>query len=229
MVLALSENSTDFYDRGMDARHPMDASFAEAYFPVQVYSGEDETIDEFVIQTVPWEVEKRIPYAIVLDEQTEVVVQVVEAIKITNPVLLFDSELNTYTQISGNSTATLNLPAGDYVDRFYIVFKGLSSDPTTGFVPDSERTQVIEEVTGNVDFFQNNRAAQLEIMNPEAYQIKYAHIFDMTGKLVITKTDLGNNTNYSISTASMADGVYLVKLVTSDNVSIDYKAIVTNK
>ncbi len=225
MLLAFSDTSTDFYDRGMDARHPMDASFAEAYFPVQVNESQDESVDEFVIQTVPWSNEKRIPYAIKLDRQTEVVVQVVDNVKIKAPVLLFDSELNTYTQISGRSTATLNLPAGHYKNRFFIVFKSSQSHTN----PDEGRGMEINKILGNVDFFQNNKESQLEIMNPEAYTLKYAHIFDMSGKLVATRTDLGNSTNYNISTASMADGVYLVKLVTSDNVSIDYKAIITNK
>ncbi|WP_432410429.1 T9SS type A sorting domain-containing protein [Rasiella sp. SM2506] len=230
MVLAFHDTSTHFYDRGMDARHPMDASFAEAYFPVKMNNRKDNnSIGEFVIQTVPWGIENKIPYAIKLDRQTEVIVQVVEAVKVTNPVLLFDSVLDTYTQINGNSTATLNLPAGDYKNRFFIVFKSSANDAISANTVVEERRVLMNEILGNVNFFQNNKEAQLEIMNPEAYTLKYAHIFDMTGKLVTTKTDLGNNTKYSISTATMADGVYLVKLVTSDNVSIDYKAIVTNK
>lgn len=227
MVLAFSENSTDFYDRGMDARHPMDASFADAYFPVDVH-GNEEVIDKFVIQTVPFMAEKLVPYAIKLDQQTNITVQVVEQVKMNNIVYLYDSEQETFTQISGNSTASLSLPAGDYRKRFFIVFKAAQGTviPTTTV---GSRTMETEKVLASVDFFQNNRASQLEIMNPEGYVIKYAHIFDMTGKLIITRTDIGDSRNYNISTASMADGVYLVKLVTSNDVSIDYKAIVTNK
>jgi len=228
MVLAFSENSTDYYDRGLDARHPMDASFAEAYFPVDVY-GTGEVMDEFVIQTVPFTEGKVVPYALKLDQQTEVTVQIVESLNFNNVVLFYDRELDTYREIGGNSTASIVLPAGDYTDRFFIVFKGIQGSFTSNSNGAAHRTPIIDEITGNVNFFQNNREAQLEIMNPEAYDIKYAHIFDMTGKLVTTRTNIGNSTNYSISTASMADGVYLVKLVTSDNVSIDYKAIVTNK
>ncbi len=206
----------------------MDASFAEAYFPVDVY-GNEHLVDEFVIQTVPYEEEKRVPYALKLDQQTDIIVQVVEKIKLSDVVYLYDSLLDSYTQISGNATASLSLPAGHYTDRFFIVFKPAQGviTPPTSF--DANRDQEIEEVLGNVDFFQNNRAAQLEIMNPEGYEIEYAHMFDMTGKLVATRTDIGSSRNYTISTATLADGVYLIKLVTSNNVSIDYKAIVTNK
>ncbi len=223
MLLAFSETSTDFYDRGMDARHPMDADFGEAYFPLDV-NGNGDKREEFVIQTVPFSEEKMVPYAVLLDRETEITLQVVEKVKFNNEVLLYDQELDTYTQISGNSTASITLPAGNHTDRFFIVFKGAEGSPSSADVAARREAE-----TGNVDFFQNNTLSQLEIMNPEGYDIKYAHIFDMTGKLVTTRADIGNSTNYNISTATMADGVYLVKLVTSDNISIDYKAIVTNK
>lgn len=225
MLLAFSDLSTNFYDRGLDAHHPMDATFAEAYFPVKVNEN-GNNIEKFVIQTVPFVDGKKVPYAIELDQQTDITLQVVESINFNKIVLLYDRELDTYTQINGNSTASFTLPAGYYKDRFYLVFRNIQTSITS---VGANRTPIIEEVTGNVNFFQNNREAQLEIMNPEGYDIKYTHIFDMTGKLVTTRTDLGNSTKYSISTATMADGVYLVKLVTSDNVSIDYKTIVTNK
>jgi hypothetical protein len=229
MVLAFSDNSTDYYDRGMDARHPMDASFADAYFPVDL-NGNQEDFDKFVIQTVPFAAEKRIPYAIKLDQQTNVTVQIVDMVKMNNIVYLYDKELDTYTKISGDSTASLNLPSGDYYRRFFIVFKSAQTGtPYIGPSSGAARASEVDRILSTVDFFQNNRASQLEIMNPEGYDIKYAHIFDMTGKLIVTRTDIGTSRNYNISTATMADGVYLVKLVTDTNVSIDYKAIVTNK
>lgn len=226
MVLLFDDNSTDGYDWGLDATHPNDADFADAYFAFDP-NGVGDEYTNYVIQTIPYAVEKKVHYKLTLDQPTEIIVQAVQEINLPYDIaFLWDSQENTYQQITGNQTASLNLPAGDYIERFYIVFKGGAQ---AGFIPDADRSMNVDNVLGNVDFFQNNREAQLEIMNPEGYELKYAHVFDMTGKLVTTKTDLGNGRNYNISTATMADGMYLVKLVTSDNVSIDYKAIVTNK
>lgn len=86
-----------------------------------------------------------------------------------------------------------------------------------------------KEVTSNVDFFQNNPVAQLEVRNPEGYEIKSAAIFDMSGKLVLSEQNLGNSERFTFSTATFSDGVYIVKLTTTDNVEIDYRMTVHNK
>jgi hypothetical protein len=81
----------------------------------------------------------------------------------------------------------------------------------------------------NVTFFQNNPLQQLEISNPEGYVIKSALVYDMNGKLVIQEKNLGDQSKYSFYTGNLSDGVYLVKLMTADDIAIDYKAIVHNK
>ena len=51
----------------------------------------------------------------------------------------------------------------------------------------------------------------------------------MNGKLVIQEKNLGDQSKYSFYTGNLSDGVYLVKLMTEDDIAIDYKAIVHNK
>ncbi|HBR55464.1 MAG TPA: hypothetical protein DEA82_15255, partial [Flavobacteriaceae bacterium] len=219
-----------------------DAVFADAYFPVEVAPNEDPneqgTIDQFVIQTVPFAIEKMVPYAITLDRQTSIVVEVVQEDNFTAEAFLFDTENNSYQQITGGYTASLLLNAGEYEDRFYIVFKGgpYVVDPplddeyrmTDGRSAQSQ-ADILAEVKQNVKFFQNNTLGQLEVSNPETYNIKYAHMFDMTGKLVQTQTNIGKTPSFTMNTATLADGVYLIKLATDENVSVDYKALVHNK
>ena len=88
-----------------------------------------------------------------------------------------------------------------------------------------EKNTVMEKVT----FFQNNPAQQLEILNPEGYSLKSAAVYDMSGKLVITDNNLGDSSKYSFYTGNLSDGVYLVKLTTSEDITIDNKTIVHNK
>jgi len=51
----------------------------------------------------------------------------------------------------------------------------------------------------------------------------------MSGKLVVTRKNLGSERNLVVSTTDLADGVYLIQLVTSENINIDYKMIIQNK
>jgi len=81
-------------------------------------------------------------------------------------------------------------------------------------------------IMADVTVFQNNRARQLEVSNPEGYTLKSASVYDMSGKLVISENNLGDSNRYSFYTGNLSDGVYLVKLVTSDDIIVDYKAVV---
>ncbi len=220
MVLVLSPQSTDGYDRGLDARHPMDGAKAEVYFPIT----DDKGTLPYVIQTVPYEIGKRVPLTFEIEVQTPVMITAVQEINLPSKVYLFDSIGNTYQEITNGNEAELLLHTGDYENRFFLVFRG---GPDTD--DDSGGAVRTTEVTSNVDFFQNNAVAQLEVSNPEGYDIQSASIFDMSGKLVLNQQNLGNSTRLTFPTGSFSDGVYIVKLTTSDNVVIDYKMTVFNK
>lgn len=238
MLINFSNTSTEYYDRGSDARTPKIKLLGgtglreDAYFPIQLSEG-NEVKERFVIQSLPFNASLKIPYAITLEKQTKVVIQAVEKVKTQETPYIWDSQEDTYQTLYGNRTASFLLPAGTYEDRFFIVFfddTGVSYvNPATSARQNTASHKLTTEVRANVTFFQNNKLGQLEIANPEGYKIEFAHVFDMSGKLVVTRTDIGENRNYNISTALMADGVYLVKLVTSDNINIDYKAVVQNK
>ena len=222
LLLVFSDETTDGYDMGWDGRHPMDGATAEAYFPIT----DDEGITEpYVIQSLPFAVEKMIPINFNITEETKMVLQAVEEINLPfDHAYLFDSERNAYKKITDGDDVAGIVPPGQYEGRFFIVFRAQRAVEENS--PATTRT---EEVAANVTFFQNNPAAQLEVSNPEGYDIKQAHIFDMSGKLVYSGQNLGNSTRLTFPTATFSDGVYLVRLTTSDNVSLDYKISVFNK
>lgn len=221
MGLMLHKTSTDGYDHGMDGNHPMDAT-SEAYFPVSVGSFSNK--QPFVIQTVPYNPGKRIPIAFTLDEQHELSVFAVEEINLpTKAAYLWDSENNVYQKITGGSKADLILSAGEYDNRFFIVFRGMNETMEI-----SKGTIAENNIIASVEFFQNNNTKQLEVSNPDRQDIKSGQIFDMSGKLVINKSNIGNHSSFTFSTANLSDGVYLVKLTTVENVDIDYKIVVSN-
>jgi hypothetical protein len=220
MVLAFSNEATLGYDRGFDGRHPMDGAISEAYFPIE---STDNGTSPYVIQTVKFNKDEQIPIAFELDQQTSFIVKAVDEVNFNVDTFIFDNIGNTYQKITGGDQAEFLLPAGEYTDRFFIVFIDLTSTPSPAVA------ELYTETTQNVGFFQNNRVGQLEVSNPDGYDIKSAILYDMTGKLVFNKSNLGTNTSFTFSTTNLSDGVYLVKLTTVDNISIDYKTIVFNK
>ena len=179
----------------------------------------------YVIATVPFEIGKKIPLAFILDQQFRFKVKAVEEVNISNAAYLFDRDENTYQKITGGEEAQLLLPAGEYDNRFFIVFRGPSDVITPNIVGTTALENIIRSSFG---FFQNNPVKQLEVSNPEGYDIMTAHIFDMTGKLVVNKSNIGTSRNFTFSTANLSDVVYLVKLITFENIDVNYKIVIHN-
>jgi len=219
MILAFPSGATHGFDRGMDAIHPMDAVNGDCYFII----GEGDEQVNLVIESVPFVADETIPLTFTVNQQTKISMEVVEQINISETAYLFDKEKNVYHEMTSETSADVFLEAGLYENRFFITFVDSHK---------SQRDQVIvnqKEAVSNVDFFQNNSAGILEVKNPEGYDIANAAIYDLTGKLVHTDQNVGTSTNFSFPTGNLSDGVYLVKLTTVDNISIDYKTRVFNK
>jgi hypothetical protein len=219
LALVLVPHATVDYDQGMEAPHPMDAGGAEAFFRIP---SEIPARRKLVIQSRPYDREDQIRFTLRLDEQMKVGITSGNEVNLPGPMYVWDSEEDTYQQFTGGKTATYILPQGTYENRFFLVYKG-----------EREMQAIAEEfenaVRENIGVFQNNTISQLELSNPEGYDIKQANIFDINGRLVLSEMNVGNSRRYSFPTGNMSDGVYIVKLTTSDNVDLDYKISVFNK
>ncbi len=221
MVIAFYDQATDGYDRGLDGLSAQDLK-TDAYFPI----GDDNNRKPYVINGIKYALNKQVPISFKLKTQTKFDVKVVEEIKKPyTDAYIFDSQENTYKKITGGPSAVYNLPAGTYNNRFFVVFRNPNIKKDAPKTELETRAVVLE----NVSFFQNNPQQQLEVSNPEGYTIKSAEVYDMSGKLVISESNLGDNNKYSFYTGNLSDGVYLVKLMTADDIAIDYKAIVHNQ
>lgn len=222
-LLILHDDSSDNFDLGWDAISPMDAT-SEMYFPIVVDAWDKFNPFPFVINAVPFDdVLKRIPITLDIEEKMNVVITGIEEIDLpTNKMYVFDAENVTYQEITDNESASFVLDEGLYEDRFFIVFR-------KEFEVDQE---IIREANRDaaelVTMFQNNPLSQLEVANPEGYTIDKASIFDMRGRLVMYKTNLGDSNKLTFPTGTFSDGVYLVVLTTSENLNIDYKIMVKN-
>ncbi|SRX73891.1 T9SS type A sorting domain-containing protein [Aequorivita antarctica] len=223
MVLSFHANTTDGYDRGFDGLSAQDLK-TDAYFPI----GNDNNRKPYVINSTNYNVDKQIPIAFKVQNTAQIRLQVVEEIKKPYQyAYLYDRQEGAYYELTNTNMAgaTLSLPAGTYENRFFIVFRNPNLKRDT---PITE-LEAKDAVLANVNFFQNNPVQQLEVSNPEGYTINTAAVYDMNGKLVIQEKNLGAKNKYSFYTGNLSDGVYLVKLTTSEDITIDYKVIVHNK
>ena len=112
----------------------------------------------------------------------------------------------------------MNFPAGENTTRYEITFKNFDA-------LSNNNDQVI---ANSFSIFQNNKNAMLTIVNLLGKDIVNCTVYDVTGKLVIAKKNLGENNLIELPTNALSDGVYIVKLNTIDNVSVEKKVIVTN-
>src|SRR5690554_1384627 len=120
LLLTFSNEATDGFDRGYDAPSPFGMG-SDAFYPISI-NGE---LRPFVINGTNYSHDKRIPLAFSLDRQRKINVMVAEEIrKPYREVFLYDSFEHRYWVLTQEELRgiSFNLPAGDYLDRFYIVF-----------------------------------------------------------------------------------------------------------
>jgi hypothetical protein len=209
IALALSDQATDGLDRGMDGKSPnTENSLSDAYFFL------DNT--EYVIQSVPFEINKRIKLGVKATENnTNISFSIKEIQDFDNAqaIYIFDALDGSYHNIKQNAyNATVS--SGVTNNRFEITFQnGVLSTPTTT----------------NLDFIvlQNNNSKTLQISNPNLISLASVQVFDMLGKSVIKKQNLGENSLYEIPTSGLSDGVYVVSLKGVNNEKFTQKVVVS--
>lgn len=211
MTMAFNPNTTDGFDTAMDV-----ASY-EANATNDVFFSIPNSTKSFVITTLPFDIEKRIPFSIKASEQTSFKVAVGEIINFTGAdnIYLYDGVTGIYHDIKNGSFET-TLPAGTYTNRFEVTFRDAA-------------LSVSNPIKDNIAIVQNNANHQLLISNPNLMEIKSVTLFDITGKTLFSKRNLGARNSYEFATASYADAVYLVKIQTSDGQSFGQKIIISSK
>jgi hypothetical protein len=207
MLLMFDPSSTDGFDRAMDARSPNNG-------PANTYFSFDNK--EYLIDVIPFEMDKKIAIGFRNKIQANYKITVNEMVNLDEieNVYLHDKIADTYHDVK-NSFYDLTLPAGSNNNQYEITFKN-----TTLGVKDRENTSFIVN--------QDNAKKSLIINNPLFKDLVLCNLYDIAGKLIFSKSQLGNNSNYSFSTSGLGDGIYIVKLESSDKMEMGIKIIVKN-
>ena len=207
MILVFDPLSTDGVDRAKDALSPNDGA-ANSYFVIND--------NEYIIQVLPFSIDKRIPIGFRNYAEANYKIMVNEMLDIpeVTEVYLHDKTTDLYHDIK-NSFYDLTLPAGTSNTRYEITFK----NATLG----------VDEVV-NKDFVvrQDNANKSLIISNPLQLDLANCSLYDVVGRLIFTKTKLGTNQTYTFETSDLSNGIYIVKLSTKDKLEIGQKIIIKN-
>ncbi|MCF6130854.1 T9SS type A sorting domain-containing protein [Flavobacterium wongokense] len=211
VTMAFNPNTTDGFDNAMDVGSYEANLTNDAYFAIP------NNTKNFVITTLPFDINKRIPFTFKAGEQATFKVAVGDIINFNDAenVYLYDGLTGIYHDIKNGYFET-TLPAGNYTNRFEVTFRDAA-------------LSISNPIKENITVVQNNTSHQLIISNPNMMEIKAVTLFDITGKLLFNKTKLAVKGSYEYSTASYADAVYLVKIQTSDGQSFGQKIIVSSK
>lgn len=207
LVLAFIPGATDGVDRAMDAISSSDDSPADVYFVIDN--------EEYLINAVNFDIDKKIPIGFKNTNQAnfKITVKGVENFTSANAVYLHDKTTDLYHDIK-NDFYELTLPGGVNNTQFEITFK---TNATLG---------VEEALRKNFVVYQDNVAKNLTISNPLMLDLISCNLYDVAGKLIFNKKDLGVNSSYTFSTSGLSDGVYIVKVATKDKIEVGQKIII---
>lgn len=206
MVLAFNPCSTDDIDHAMDAASPNDGS-ANNYFVIND--------NEYVINVMPFDIDKKIAIGFRNTAEANYKITVNQIINIPEVanVYVHDKATNAYYDIK-NSLFDVTLPAGTNTTQYEIAFKnGTLSLPN---LP-NQNSFVVR---------QDNYTKKLTISNPLQKELNSCDVYDVMGKQILGKSRLGTNASYVFSTSNWSDGIYIVKLTTTDKSEMGTKIII---
>ncbi len=207
MILVFDPLSTDGVDRAMDAASPNNGP-ANNYFVIND--------DEYIIAVMPFDIDKKIPIGFRNSDEANYKITINEMLNIpeVDNVYLHDKTTDLYHDIK-NSFYDLTLPAGTYNTRYEITFK----NGTLGL--DETKNQ-------NFNVRQDNTNKNLIVTNPLLVELTNCSLYDVVGRLIFTKTNLGAKSSYTFETADLTNGIYIIKLSTNQKTEMGQKIIVKN-
>lgn len=209
LALAFVPEATDGIDYGMDALNMDDDLPSDVTFWLEDGS--------YVIQGVNFDENKKIALTAKATTNTTFKFFIPEVINFdpNQKIYIYDALDDSYHDIK-NGTYTVSVTPGVYNDRFKITFK----DATTLSVGNNSLKQ----------FFisQDNINKNLKASNPNNFALKSFKLYDVLGKTVLSKKDLGTDENYTFSTTGLSSGIYISEFLTTDNQRFTEKIVISN-
>lgn len=174
--------------------------------------------EAYVTQANAFEIDLKIPVILNLNEQQLIRFRIIDVqnFDANQEIYIHDIENDTYVDLR-QQNFEINLPSGNYDNRFEITFQKVNNLSTDEFT------------VNDFNVVQNNNASELIVLNPNSLNIKSLELYDVSGKLIFNKLINNSNTRLSYSTKNLSDGVYLVKTILTNSNTTTKKVVITNK
>lgn len=208
-ILGFSDSATDGFDYSMDGRSPSSETSS-------FYYALDDSQFEFVGSVVQFDINKKIPIGFRNNTVTNFKIKVVSTsfgFDDSQIVYIHDKENNLYYDIK-NGVFDITLPIGDNRTRFEITFK------------ENSLYQENQNIINDLQIFNNNNILFVE--NPKNRMIDNLMIYDITGKLILERVNIGDSNHFQIDLNEFSNGIYIVNLK-SENSNIKLKMVKNDK
>ena len=213
-ALGFKDECTNGFDYSADARSTNSSATANIYFILNNQDG------EFAMSADKFDVNIAHPIGLRNTNQSNFKIKVSELLwnfDANQAIYLHDKLVDSYTDIKNNEFE-ITLPAGNIKNRFEITFKNNVALGT-------ENNNIAE----NFIVFQNNTNSILTIKNPNGIDLQSCVLYDISGKTILSKNNLGSELNHELNTSGLSEGVYIVKLITISNEIVAKKVSISNK
>ncbi|MDT0646555.1 T9SS type A sorting domain-containing protein [Zunongwangia sp. F260] len=221
LILAFHEDATKNADWAMDAITLNRVSSDAGWF-----------IDEdfYLINVMPFPAEEKIPLIINMASEGQIVFSL-KSTKAFEPekVFLFDSEKNIQTDLKTNSYKVV-LPKGEYEQRFFL---GLNMPATPPEETEVEQPAARKDVPttaegkalpeAGIEILQNNAEGLLQLKVLKESGVDQVSLFDLKGSKIFSHKISGKEKEFNFSTNGLSDGVYILRITTSDQKQISKK------
>ncbi|WP_264554349.1 T9SS type A sorting domain-containing protein [Flavobacterium sp. N503310] len=208
LAFAFVSGATEGADRGIDAKNmdedlPNDVSFWI----------ENEN---YVIQGVNFDLSKKIPLSVKAATPTTFNFRISEIVDFDDEqaIYIYDALDDSYHNIK-NIPYEVTLAPGSYTERFKLSFMG-------------QTLETDEQIKAGFYIFQDNTNAVVKAVNANNEIMESFALYDILGRAVIFKENLGAQPAYSFSTSALSSGVYIAVFLRDGNTVITQKVIITN-
>ncbi|OXA93158.1 T9SS type A sorting domain-containing protein [Flavobacterium hercynium] len=210
LALSFLEEATDGVDLGIDALNMDESLPNDVTFWLE--NG------NYVIQGINFDIDKKVPLTVKVATNTSFKFYVPEITNFdpTQIIYLYDGLDDSYHDIK-NGMYEVTVAPGVYADRFKITFKNQTTLGTD------------DNIVKQFFITQDNANGILKASNPNNLSLKSFKLYDVMGKVVLTKKGLGTNQSYTFSTTTLSQGIYIAEFITVDNERLTEKIIITNK
>lgn len=209
LALVFSTEATDGVDFGMDAVSMDNNLPNDTYFFLENKN--------YVIQGVNFDQTKKIPLGVKTTAAISIKFYIPEVTNFdpAQAIYLYDNLDNSYHDIK-KGTYEVAVAKGTFNERFKITFSK------------EQNLKTEESIIANLMVSQNNTDQILTVSNGDEVELESIILYDVLGKVILSKKKPEANAYYYFPTSALSSGIYIVKLITTENLNITKKVIISN-